>query len=876
MQDLVDRVRKALQFVPPTHPLEARGGELTTAIRSALGADGRAIWEPWIANSYGEADVDLDAVWRCAPSDGSITLDGLFEAARQSGWVDDQDGKTGAVAAASHEKRGLATKRTVSGTREKNHPLYIASKSGTTPHPYLERAQVSATSTLSELSASRAREVVGRDLLSQGAALEGRLLVVPIKRGSVCPAVQLIDEQGRKVVLSDGEEAHVTGHWATKPISPSESGVVLLGVDVVTVLSASQTSGYPGVAALAAENLANVADMLRDKCPRAKIIVLADLRMENGLPEVAALEVAAARDSVVVAAPDFGVERTPKQVDFNHLLLAHGPETVKRQIQASCDKPLANIQNSKISQNSHEPLPVVGAPEDGKASNASQSSQNSHSNTSEPAAWKAPQSLSEHRAPEPFPTGALPVGIRSAVEEVRGYTQAPVALALGSALAVLSLAVQAHVDVQRSSHLQGPVSLYLLSIADSGERKSTCDRFFAAPVREYETRQSEVARTAQADYGARMCAWEAQKSGLGERIRQETKDNKCVDDLKEALQVLERDRPRPPLVPHLVYQDATPEALSNSLANDWPSGGILSPEGGLVLGSASMSRESIMRMLSQLNTYWDGDPISIRRRTKESCTVHDVRLTIGFQIQEATLRSFFAQAKGLARGTGFLARFLVAWPESTQGQRFYEEPPSSWPHLAVFQKRITEILERPVPMDDSGHLTPKMLALTPEAKDRWIDFHNGVERRIAKGGELYEVRDIASKAADNAARLAALFHVFEHDTTGDIGEDAMRSACAVVEWYLSEAVRFLSEVDVPDEMRDFVMLDEWLIARCRKDGVSEVAKTDISKYGPRRLRKKALLDAALKELADLDRVRVETHSNRLTVCLNPELLKDRK
>jgi putative DNA primase/helicase len=179
-------------------------------------------------------------------------------------------------------------------------------------------------------------------------------------------------------------------------------------------------------------------------------------------------------------------------------------------------------------------------------------------------------------------------------------------------------------------------------------------------------------------------------------------------------------------------------------------------------------------------------------------------------------------------------------------------------------------------MDDSGHLTPKMLSLAPKAKRRWIDFHNDVERRIARGGDLYEVRDLASKAADNAARLAALFHVFEHDTTGDIGEDAMRSACSIVGWYLSEAVRFLSEVDVPDEMRDFVMLDEWLIDRCRKDGVSEIAKTDISKYGPRRLRKRAPLDAALKELADLDRVRVETHSNRLTVCLNPGLLKARK
>jgi putative DNA primase/helicase len=33
------------------------------------------------------------------------------------------------------------------------------------------------------------------------------------------------------------------------------------------------------------------------------------------------------------------------------------------------------------------------------------------------------------------------------------------------------------------------------------------------------------------------------------------------------------------------------------------------------------------------------------------------------------------------------------------------------------------------------------------------------------GGELYDLRDVGSKAADNVARMAALFHVF----AGSIG-----------------------------------------------------------------------------------------------------------
>lgn len=78
----------------------------------------------------------------------------------------------------------------------------------------------------------------------------------------------------------------------------------------------------------------------------------------------------------------------------------------------------------------------------------------------------------------------LPEPIRAAVEEVAGFVKAPLPMVASSALAALSLAIQAHVDVSRAARLQGPAGLFLLTIADSGERKSTCDGFFTKPIRE--------------------------------------------------------------------------------------------------------------------------------------------------------------------------------------------------------------------------------------------------------------------------------------------------------------------------------------------------------------------------------------------------------
>lgn len=96
--------------------------------------------------------------------------------------------------------------------------------------------------------------------------------------------------------------------------------------------------------------------------------------------------------------------------------------------------------------------------------------------------------------------------------------------------------------------------------------------------------------------------------------------------------------------------------------------------------------------------------------------LHRERRTVNLT-QEATLRAFFKQDGGLARGTGFLARFLIAWPESTQGFRPFTEAPENWPHLAAFNRRIAEILNLSSPIDDGGALHPAMLPMSPDAKD---------------------------------------------------------------------------------------------------------------------------------------------------------------
>jgi len=484
--------------------------------------------------------------------------------------------------------------------------------------------------------------------------------------------------------------------------------------------------------------------------------------------------------------------------------------------------------------------------------------------------WSTPQPLIEKIQPQPYPLDALPEKIRYAVEEVQEFTKAPIVLVASSALASLSLAAQAQVDIKRAEKLTGSTGLFLLTIADSGERKSTCDGFFSKPIQEYEQEQAELAKPLLKDYAAAIAAWNAEKDGVLSAIKDAGKKGKSTAELRDNLIQLEYDKPASPRVPKLIRGDETPENLAYVLAKEHPSGGVISSEAGVVFGAHGMGKDSIMRNLALLNILWDGGTLSIGRRTSESFTVRGARLTIALQVQEATLRSFFERSGGLARGTGFLARFLVALPESTQGYRPFTEPPENWSKLAAFHQRITEILNIPAPIDEEGALNPVMLSFTQEAKAAWITFHDTVESQLRSGGELYDVRDVASKTADNAARLAALFHVFEQGIDSAVSLKSFECASRVAAWHLHEARRFFGELALPIELANAVRLDSWLIDYCKRQRTHCVARRELQRLSP--VRDKEPLNHALKELEDLGRVCIVQEGRRKEIRVNPQLL----
>jgi len=483
--------------------------------------------------------------------------------------------------------------------------------------------------------------------------------------------------------------------------------------------------------------------------------------------------------------------------------------------------------------------------------------------------------------PRPYPLDALSPTIRAAVSAYQYFGQQPIPLVAGSALSVAALATQGLVNVGRDRNLIGPISLNVAVIAESGERKTSADRRMARAARRWQQDFRTSHGNEAAEAASRVAAWQAEREGLLAKIKAAaggriSKDGLSLEGLKQALTMLEMNRPREPVMPTLFYEDVSPEALGEQLSKGWPSASVWSDEAALVIGSRGMvSNDSALRYFGLLNRFWDGLGFERFRTTAKSFTITGRRLTCSLMMQYAVLWQLLGAAGGVARGTGFLARFLLAWPASTMGARDYRAGNLDAPELATWDARVTSVLSQPLPN------TPKEIALDPptlflshEARARWVAFHNAAERELGRLGEFSDVADFAAKVAENAARIAGVMWVFEHGPAGTIDAATMDAAAAIASWHLYEARRLTGATKTPRTVTDAMILVAWM----QKPDASgkprgSIAPRDILRQGPSRLRDRIRRDAAVKLLLESKQL-LEVQSTTGTILrLNPRLME---
>jgi len=453
------------------------------------------------------------------------------------------------------------------------------------------------------------------------------------------------------------------------------------------------------------------------------------------------------------------------------------------------------------------------------------------------SSWPEPTPLVQPIEPAPeYPLEALGPVLAPAASAIAEMVQVPKALAANSVLAAAALAAQPHANVET---LQGarPVSLYILTVAASGERKSSADNIALAAVNEHKRRLTKT-------YDASKAEWD-RAAAVRQLQRSRAKKAKTLDEYASALKEIGYEPP--PRRPYLVCSEPTSEGLLLSLRDGQFGQGIFSDEGGTFLGGHALSDEAQLRTIAMLSRAWQGDPLDrVRARDAENITLYGRRVSMHLMAQPEVAALMLGNP--LYRAQGFLARWLVAGPTSRAGTRFHDPTRPNVLEDSRIQRYLrasSELLLRAPNVDrDVGGLDPPRLMLTPEARSLLAAEYDRLEGAQGTGGKLEPGREWAGKAAEHACRIAGVMTLIELPDATHVSGEAMQNAIVLMRHYLHEYLRLVGGAGVSIEIAQAQTILTWLTQK----RASQITPRQLMQYGPNSTRVADVITKALRTL----------------------------
>ena len=388
-------------------------------------------------------------------------------------------------------------------------------------------------------------------------------------------------------------------------------------------------------------------------------------------------------------------------------------------------------------------------------------------------------------------------------------------------MAAASLAVQAHANVRIDGRVI-PLSLFHLTVGESGERKSALDTAALRPHREY---QKEL----YAQYEIALETFRKDEAAFKKTEAQVLNKEKSLEGRRIQLDALGK-RPEPPLPPVLVLDDLTIEGVLKQLQLGLPSLGIFSDEGGKIAGGHAMNNDNQLKTVSSLSNLWDGKPTTRVRSGEGTTVLYGKRAALHLMMQPSVAALLVNNE--LLRDQGFLSRCLTAWPQSTTGTRMYKEVDLyDTNEMRRYETRITHILHTPLPLrqDTRNELEPRSVQLSPAAKRIWVAFHDHVEAQLPDDEKLGTIRGFASKAAEHAIRVAGVLTLIADIDATEIDEIEIKAGIELMEFYLAEALRIREAAEEEPAARHAGRIHRW----CGEKGIQMVRIKELMQFGPR-------------------------------------------
>lgn len=462
------------------------------------------------------------------------------------------------------------------------------------------------------------------------------------------------------------------------------------------------------------------------------------------------------------------------------------------------------------------------------------------------------QLLPDIGRPHPYPVDELPPIIRDAISAIAETAKAPVALAGQCVIGTTVYLALTRANAEDSTGGEMPINTAMLSLADSGDRKSTCHRLAFLPIAK---QQQETVR----EYQRELDEYNEGKSGLtGKQLKEYEASNQA------------------PVDTGTLYSDVTFERVAGDLIGGKPVVFWDTDEGGQMLGGHSLNSETRVATIGGITKLLDDGSVSrMRSRSNMEASGHayNRRFTIHLMAQEVAVQE--ALKDPMLRGQGFLPRFLFTAPESLKGTRTLtaeeyakqRQRTNTDRRLKRYWARISELLESKEYIDpETSEVAPPVLEMTNEAHALWLALYNETEQESGRFGELGQISAFASRTGDQARKLATAFAVFER--LDHVDADCMRSAVALVKHSISEWLRYTASSTADKSLQDAATVMDWLTAPERTSRWVEFTRDQFGKSGFKPFRRAAARDAVLATL--LEHYHLLTTDGR-TFMINPRI-----
>ena len=451
-----------------------------------------------------------------------------------------------------------------------------------------------------------------------------------------------------------------------------------------------------------------------------------------------------------------------------------------------------------------------------------------------------------------YPTEALGDNIENAVLRSSEICQAPVVLCANSFLAATNFVVQGFADLFIAGRRQ-PISDYFISISESGNRKSAADDAALHQMKDYEER----------------------------KIRQYQKDKEVYKQ--------SGDEGAPPVKQDLFVSNISIEGLQKLLVEGQPSIGLFTDEGAKFVSGYSMKDEQKLATGAFMNSMWDRGQYDRFRQGDMLGKVFGKRFSCHVMLQPE-LGKKLLQCPDL-NDLGLMARFLVTDAEYEK-KVFMPVNLRNDPLIKAFADNTNYLIRVKLPLQSGtkNELQPLPLIFDDDALVVYGDFHDEIQEEVMDGGKYREVRPLAAKIHDHAARIAATLFLFEQpidkacpalpDAFPRLTPDYIRRGITIARFYLNEALRLRIDGSIPKDERLAKDLAEWCVNHAKAKGRNVLHLPEIYQgFGSEQVRNKPKV--ARRLMADLHernyvrfagRQEIESHFKNECFELHPYLL----